>query len=287
MKDREQRIRTMESRLDRLTEGLKGLEETAASFQGIRHAAEELDAYYGSPLWRQDLEADEAGLLPAGLPRGVLSEDGIWNALDDYRELTERLRQELLQGTWSLRSARYLAKEILCRTVTEGDTAVDATMGNGHDTLLLCTLVGESGKVYAFDIQPAAVDATRKRLAEADMEHRARLFCLGHEEMARTVPGPVKAVVFNLGWLPGGDHGITTRSETTLQAVSQALDLLSPGGVLVLCAYPGHPEGDREREELSRYFAALPPQRYNVLQHAFLNAGPGAPLCYAVQKNAV
>ena len=185
---------------------------------------------------------------------------------------------------YELKSARYLAADILRRAVRPGDAVADATMGNGHDTLFLCSLVGETGKVYAFDIQRDAVAATRARLAEAGVADRAELFCLGHEHLAEKVPGPVRAVVFNLGWLPGGDHGITTRTETTLRAVEQALALLLPLGVLVLCAYPGHGEGAREREALDRFFTALSPREYNVLRHTFLNAGPGAPVCYAVQR---
>ena len=185
---------------------------------------------------------------------------------------------------YELRSARYLAADILSRAVAPGDTAVDATMGNGHDTLFLCQLVGERGTVYAFDVQQMAVENTQKRLEEAGVLSRARLFCLGHEHMAEKVEGPIAAAVFNLGWLPGGDHSVTTRWETTRRAVESALSLLKPSGVLVICAYPGHPEGDRERAALTDFLSALPPQQFNVLHQKFLNAGPGAPECFAVQK---
>ncbi len=186
--------------------------------------------------------------------------------------------------TYELKSARYLAAEVLRQALRPGDTAVDATMGNGHDTELLCSLVGDTGRVYAFDLQEEAVRSTEHRLAAAGLEGRAYLFCRGHEHLAETVPGPVDAVVFNLGWLPGGDHEITTRTETTLSAVGQALALLKPGGVLVLCAYPGHPEGTRELEALSEMFSALPPREFNVLRQTFINAGPGAPVCFVAQK---
>lgn len=185
---------------------------------------------------------------------------------------------------YELRSARFLAADILSRAVQAGDTVIDATMGNGHDTLFLCQMVGESGRVYAFDVQKEAVENTRKRLADAGVLDRASLFCLGHECMAEKVPGPVSAAVFNLGWLPGGDHSVTTRWETTKKAVESALALLRPLGVLVICAYPGHAEGDRERAALTDFLSALPPQQFNVLHHRFLNAGPGAPECFAVQK---
>ncbi len=157
-------------------------------------------------------------------------------------------------------------------------------MGNGHDTLFLCSLVGPSGKVYAFDVQPQAAASAGARLEEAGVRGRAELFCLGHEHMAEKVPGPVQAVMFNLGWLPGGNHSGTTQPDTTLQAVRQALGLLLPLGVLVVCVYPGHPEGARELEALSGFFSGLSPRQFNVLRHTFPNAGPGAPHCFAVQK---
>ena len=185
---------------------------------------------------------------------------------------------------YELKSARYLAADVLARALRPGDRAVDATMGNGHDTAFLCELVGESGHVYAFDVQRDAVANTRERLSQTGLLGRASLFCLGHERMAEQVTSPVAAVVFNLGWLPGGDHSVTTRWETTKAAVENALDLLAPLGVLVICVYPGHAEGERERQALLQFLAALPPQRFNALRHQFLNAGDGAPECYVIQK---
>ena len=185
---------------------------------------------------------------------------------------------------YELKSARYLAAEILRAVLSPGDRAIDATMGNGHDTALLCSLVGPEGRVYAFDVQPAALEATRRRLAEEGLAGQAELFLLGHEHMREVVGEPVKAIVFNLGWLPGGDHRITTLTETTLPAIQQALALLMPMGVLVICVYPGHPEGEREQEMVTRLLSSLSPREYNVLMQQFLNAGAGAPLCFAVQK---
>ena len=185
---------------------------------------------------------------------------------------------------YELKSARYLAREVILQTVLPGDTAVDATMGNGHDTLMLCEAVGSEGRVFAFDVQAQAVEETRKRLREQGMEGRAELIHAGHEHMAEYVKEPVKAVMFNLGWLPGGDHEVTTRWETTRKAAESALELLRPMGVLVICAYPGHAEGEREKQELTAFLAGLSNRKYNVLHQRFLNAGPGAPECFVVQK---
>lgn len=186
--------------------------------------------------------------------------------------------------SYELRSARFLAREALERAVRPGDTVVDATMGNGHDTLMLCEAVGHEGRVYAFDVQQEAVTETEKRLKSRNVAERATLIGAGHEHMKEYVNGPVSAVVFNLGWLPGGDHMITTRWETTSRAVQAALELLGPGGILVICAYPGHAEGELERRELTGYLAGLDNRRYNVLRQQFLNANAGAPECFVVQK---
>ena len=185
---------------------------------------------------------------------------------------------------YELKSARYLAREVILQAVRPGDTAVDATMGNGHDTLMLCEAVGPEGHVYAFDVQEQAVAETKKRLLEKGAAGRAELILAGHEHMAEYVKEPARAVMFNLGWLPGGDHEVPTRWETTRTAVESALDLLMPMGVLVICAYPGHAEGEREKQELAAFLSGLPNRRFNVLRQTFPNAGPGAPECFVVQK---
>lgn len=188
---------------------------------------------------------------------------------------------------YELKSARYLAREAILQAVCPGDTAVDATMGNGHDTLMLCEAVGAEGRVYAFDVQEQALEETRKRLQEHGVAERAVLRCTGHEHMAEYVREPVQAVMFNLGWLPGGDHQVTTRWETTKQAVESALELLALMGVLVICVYPGHAEGEREAGELAGLLSGLSNREYNVLHQRFLNATAGSPECFIVQKQRI
>lgn len=181
-------------------------------------------------------------------------------------------------------SARHWAAEYVEATLTPGAHAIDATMGNGHDTLWLCGLLGENGLVYAFDLQSAALENTKRRLADAGMSSRARLFLTGHEHMAEVVFEPVDAVVFNLGWLPGAAHALTTRTESTLLAVNSAISLLSPGGIVTICVYPGHPEGMRERESLVAWAASLDPKRFDVLHKRYLNQPNHPPELLAVRK---
>ncbi|MBR4080649.1 MAG: class I SAM-dependent methyltransferase [Clostridia bacterium] len=184
-----------------------------------------------------------------------------------------------------LRSARYVAADYLRQVIQPGDTVVDATMGNGHDTAMLAELVGAQGRVIAFDVQEDAVARTAESLSEKGLRDICELHCCGHQLMAEHVTAPVQAVAFNLGWLPGGDKSVTTHWETTRQAIEAALTLLAPGGIVTICAYPGHAAGDEERRCLMDFLTALRPQQFNVLHHRFLNAGPGAPECFLIQKN--
>jgi len=183
-----------------------------------------------------------------------------------------------------LSSARYIAAWWLRGVVRPGDRVVDATMGNGHDTCLLADLVGESGHVTAFDIQEKALDNTRSKLSASGFLPRVTLCLAGHERMAEYVGGGIRAVVFNLGWLPGSDKSVTTRWDTTWPAVRTALDLILPLGVCVICIYPGHASGEEEKNRLLDTLSRLPPQAYSVLRHQFLNAGVGAPECVVIQR---
>ncbi len=88
-----QRIREMESILNRAAEKMDALEKTIAEYEAIQPEIRKLEAYYTGQEWKEDLALDEAGELPADLKRGVLSEDGIWNALERNRELAEKLRK--------------------------------------------------------------------------------------------------------------------------------------------------------------------------------------------------
>ncbi len=184
-----------------------------------------------------------------------------------------------------LRNARHLAADYMARAIRPGDTVVDATMGNGKDTLFLCELVGEGGCVYAFDVQPEAVERTRERVEEAGFADRTTLLLAGHETMAEKISEPVQAVMFNLGWLPGAAHAVTTRTETTLAAVRAATELLSPGGVVTVCVYPGHEEGTRELEALRTFVSQMDVRRFNTLHHVFVNASNQTPQLFLIQRN--
>lgn len=128
--------------------------------------------------------------------------------------------------------------------------ALDATAGNGHDTLKLAEKVGPKGRVWAFDVQADAIAASAERLLSAGFEDRVELICADHAEWPLRLPEDVKGrldlAVFNLGFLPGSASGRTTLSDSTLKALAPLADWLRPGGLLTVLCYPGHAEGAEE-----------------------------------------
>lgn len=159
--------------------------------------------------------------------------------------------------TWPPRPTA-LAHWLAERALAAGDVAVDATCGNGHDTLALARLVGPKGRVTAFDIQPAALEVTRRALAAADLDDgRVRLVHDCHTRLAAHVaPGSAAWVMFNLGYLPGGERAVTSHTDTTLAALDAARAVLRPGGVLAVTCYPGHPEGALEARAVEHWLRA-------------------------------
>lgn len=178
--------------------------------------------------------------------------------------------------------AQHLQKQV----IRAGNIVIDATAGKGFDTEFLAQLVGEQGHVYAFDIQKQALQWTRERLTVAGLMDRVTLCLTGHENMFRHVSGRVKAVMFNLGYLPGADHDIITRPDTTLRAVQSATQLLQVGGMITVVIYPGHAGGTQERKELENYAASLPQKQYTVIRYEIINQINNPPLVVAIEKNA-
>ena len=185
-----------------------------------------------------------------------------------------------------VRGAVGLAHLFLRERVALGDRVVDATCGNGHDTLFLARLVGSLGKVWAFDVQEDALTKARTLIGDAGCLPWVNLLQSGHERLAAHVDAPVQAVVFNLGYLPGSDKSRITRPETTLAALKQAEELLFPGGVIVVAVYTGHPGGDAEGTAVERWAASLPPQSFNVWCSRQINRPATVPYVIFAEKLA-
>ena len=204
------------------------------------------------------------------------------------RELTDPFSAIKTQTATSnpliLRGPVPLSHLLIRQFVGSGDHVVDATCGNGHDTLLLAELIGSNGRLWAFDIQQKAVEATAARLAAAGYAAAVEIIRGGHETMAEHCSGPVKAAVFNLGYLPGGDHALVTLPESTLAALEQAFTILQPGGIVVMTLYPGHEGGAQERTLLEARLAQLPATGFHVWRMGQINVPATAPYVVLVQK---
>ncbi|MDI3546561.1 MAG: hypothetical protein PWR10_213 [Halanaerobiales bacterium] len=170
--------------------------------------------------------------------------------------------------------------------IKKGAIVIDATAGNGHDTLFLAKLVGPEGQVLAFDIQERAIRRTEVLLEKEGISDRVRLIQDGHENLGDYLNTSVDGILFNLGYLPGGDKEIITRPETTLKAVKSGLRLLKPGGLMALVIYSGHPGGREEKEALLKYAVSLDYQEYNVLHYHFVNQFKAPSEVLAIKKRS-
>ncbi len=179
------------------------------------------------------------------------------------------------------------AHEIIKASVSPGDNAIDATAGNGNDTLLLARCTTPRGKVYAFDIQDSAIKRTTDRLSQAKVANVSLLKC-DHGDMLAAIPtqlhGKVSVVMFNLGYLPGGDLNVTTNGRTSVNAIDIALQLLKAAGVCSILCYRGHPGGEEETQAVRHFLRALPQHTYLVEQHMAHNDTADSPVLFIVRK---
>ncbi len=152
----------------------------------------------------------------------------------------------------------------LRETVRPGAVCIDATAGKGRDTALLCRLAGPEGRVLAFDIQPEAVAQTKALLEAEDL--RAEVYLESHANMASYAEaGSVDCIVFNFGRLPGGDPHIVTKADSSVEAIRTGLELLKPGGVMVIALYYGKENGYEEKAAVLEFLRSVDDRRFSVL----------------------
>ncbi len=156
--------------------------------------------------------------------------------------------------------------------VRPGAFCIDATAGKGRDTAFLANLCTQSGKVVALDIQPQAVEQTKEYIAELGLENQVSVHLSDHQHIDQFAsPNSVDAIVFNFGWLPGGDHSIFTKPQTSILAIQKGLSLLKTGGLMTLCIYYGKECGFAERDALLEYIQTIDAKTYTVLVCQFAN----------------
>ncbi len=174
-------------------------------------------------------------------------------------------------------------KNFLIPHIKKGGVAVDFTMGNGHDTLWLSEALGENGKVYAFDIQPQALESSRKLLEESGAAKNYTLILDSHANVKNYVSEKICIGMFNLGFLPGGDKSITTKRETTMVAIRAAIDLLDADGALLIAVYPGHEEGTIEGELIEKELETLNRRELCASKFKIVNS-PTSPFFFLVER---
>lgn len=171
-----------------------------------------------------------------------------------------------------------LAWSLLRPAIRDGNLVIDATAGNGHDTVFLAECVGPQGRVIAFDVQHEAIRSAAQRVETAGFTQRVEFHVKSHVQMEEHAqPGSVAAVMFNLGYLPGADHGTTTVVAETIAAMEAAARLLKPGGVLSVVCYPGHEAGAEEARAVEEWMAARTSDGWRVAKYAMLGTLRPAP----------
>lgn len=176
--------------------------------------------------------------------------------------------------------ARFIEEQ-----VQPGDLCIDATMGNGNDTLLLSRLAGETGKVFAFDIQEQALANTHALLQKENAPENYTLLLDSHEHIDNYCSvETVSCITYNFGYLPGGDHTMSTHADTSLNSLNTALHLLKKGGILSLCIYSGGDTGFEEKNAILEWLKTLSPKKYLVIKSDFYNRPNHPPIPVLVIK---
>lgn len=167
----------------------------------------------------------------------------------------------------------------LKEVIEVNDSVIDATMGNGNDTVFLAKL---GAKVTAFDVQEIAIVKIQERLINSNLS--ANLILDGHQHIKKYLNEPIKAAIFNLGYLPSSDKSIITLAETTITALKQCLNLLVTNGRIAIMIYYGHPGGQNEKNAVLKFVSQLPQENYQVYQYSALNQINQPPFLVMIEK---
>lgn len=169
-----------------------------------------------------------------------------------------------------------ISHNIISSFLENKNVAIDGTLGNGYDTDFLAD---NFKKVYTFDIQKEACDSYKEKNKE-----NVNVICDSHHLFKQYVNEEVDCIMYNLGFLPGGNKEITTLHETSLKSICEGLELLSSGGIMTICIYRGHNEGKREETCILEYVENLDKSRYGVMLHSFMNRKNNAPILVVIEK---
>lgn len=183
-----------------------------------------------------------------------------------------------------LNNITKMAHEVIKEHLKEGMTVIDGTVGNGNDTLFMAKAVGSHGKVYGFDIQKQAIENTSNLLQKEEAFSQVHLIQDGHQFIDKYVPDEVDGAMYNLGYLPGGDHNIVTQPSTTVVSLEQCMNKLKRNGVVTVAVYYGHEGGVEEKNEVEDFFKKLDSRVYSVIQLELFNKKNNPPKLFIVRK---
>lgn len=188
------------------------------------------------------------------------------------------MRYKILNNTVTI-SKKYIEQYL-----KEGQIALDATVGNGNDTIIMADKVGSQGKVYGFDIQKIAINNTEKVLKRNNLLERVKLIEDSHENINKYIFEKLDFIIYNLGYLPNGDKNIITKVDSTVKSIKHSLDLLNNNGLLLINSYVGHEGGLDENLEIENLLRDLNQKNFNVLKNGFLNQKNNPPILYIIEK---
>ncbi len=182
------------------------------------------------------------------------------------------------------------AQQLIADVIKKGDIVVDATIGNGLDTLFLSNAVGPQGKVYGFDIQLNAIAKTRALLGQHDCLGNTYLNQSCHSNLSELLQSEVadrsvSAAMFNLGYLPGGNKTIITKGNTTVEAMNSLIPLLANKCCITILAYRGHPGGIEEADTIAHYCATLDKSVFRIDTQSVTHINNIPPILFSIHKN--
>ena len=169
-----------------------------------------------------------------------------------------------------------ISHDIILKYVENKDIALDCTLGNGYD----CDFLANNfKKVIAFDIQEISIEKYKlKNIPNVE------LILDSHDKLSNHIHSNVDCIMYNLGFLPGGDKSITTCSSSSLSSIKQGLSLLKIGGIMTIAIYPGHYEGVIEKTCILEYTQSLPKNLYGVMKLEYINRNNNPPLLLLIEK---
>ncbi len=181
-----------------------------------------------------------------------------------------------------------MAQWTIQQYLNQGDIALDATCGNGHDTLFLSQTVGKNGHVFAFDIQQTACTSTRNLLQEYASSDNVTIFNQSHDALLIHIPedyhNNIKAIMFNLGYLPQSDKLIRTSPHTTCVALEQSCTILKKGGIITIAVYVGHDGGKTELESIQNFLTHVPTNNFAIAHLCYPYTAFPAPELFVIHK---